>query len=147
MPDEHGNDWLIYTFIATTERRRLTINWEHDAYRWTIPDRVKRFSNRVRWLDDVLAVVGHGRDDLPSAPGGTGSRNLRSHRKSEPRGRSCSDHEPQDSLELLTRVRYNAANDAGADPTRSSQRRSCYSSGVPPASDRHDRHWCSAVPH
>jgi hypothetical protein len=33
---------------------RTAINHEHDAYRWTVPSKISRFSNRVPWLDTVL---------------------------------------------------------------------------------------------
>ncbi|WP_427132309.1 NUDIX domain-containing protein [Pseudarthrobacter sp. S9] len=46
--------WLVHTFTAVTSQRRLKIDWEHDAYRWITPNKVKRFVNRVAWLDDVL---------------------------------------------------------------------------------------------
>lgn len=54
VTDEFGAPWLIHTFTALTTQRRLTINWEHDSYRWTDPRKAKRFSNRVSWLDSVL---------------------------------------------------------------------------------------------
>jgi 8-oxo-dGTP pyrophosphatase MutT (NUDIX family) len=56
--DEHGEPWLIHTFTAVTSRRRLEIDWEHDSYRWTAPGKVKRFVNRVSWLDRVLQATG-----------------------------------------------------------------------------------------
>lgn len=46
--------WLVHTFAAVTSQRRLKIDWEHDSYRWIAPNKVKRFGNRVPWLDDVL---------------------------------------------------------------------------------------------
>jgi ADP-ribose pyrophosphatase YjhB (NUDIX family) len=54
ISDNAGNPWLVHTYTAFSKRRRLTINDEHDAYRWTIPAKVSRFSNRVPWLDTVL---------------------------------------------------------------------------------------------
>ncbi|MHC6231945.1 NUDIX domain-containing protein [Arthrobacter sp. MMS24-T111] len=57
IPDHEGNPWLVHTFTATSLRRRLTINDEHDAYRWTIPSKISRFSNRVPWLDTVLQAA------------------------------------------------------------------------------------------
>lgn len=59
VADGMGNPWLIHTFTAVTSRRRLKINWENDAYRWTAPHRAKRFTNRVGWLDRVLDATGH----------------------------------------------------------------------------------------
>lgn len=54
ISDDAGNPWLVHTYTAVTTRRRLTINDEHDAYRWTVPSKISRFSNRVPWLDVVL---------------------------------------------------------------------------------------------
>lgn len=55
--DEVGETWRVHTFRATTRQRRLTLNDEHDAYRWVSPEAVRRFGNRVGWLDDVLAAA------------------------------------------------------------------------------------------
>ncbi|MFS2087731.1 NUDIX domain-containing protein [Paenarthrobacter nicotinovorans] len=61
MRDGSGAPWLVHTFTAVTSTRRLEIDWEHEAYRWTPPSKVKRFSNRVYWLDQVLEATGfHG---------------------------------------------------------------------------------------
>ncbi|MGF9649155.1 NUDIX domain-containing protein [Pseudarthrobacter oxydans] len=60
LHDDRGQPWRVHTFRAVSARRRLTINWEHDAYRWTKPNKTKRFSNRVSWLDSVLEATGHG---------------------------------------------------------------------------------------
>jgi ADP-ribose pyrophosphatase YjhB (NUDIX family) len=57
LPDKQGNPWLVHTFTAVTRRRRLTINNEHDTFRWTAPSKVRRFSNRVTWLDQVLEAA------------------------------------------------------------------------------------------
>jgi ADP-ribose pyrophosphatase YjhB (NUDIX family) len=54
ISDNAGNPWLVHTYTAVTSRRRLTINDEHDAYRWTVPAKISRFSNRVPWLDIIL---------------------------------------------------------------------------------------------
>ncbi|MGF4041964.1 NUDIX domain-containing protein [Paenarthrobacter nitroguajacolicus] len=59
VADGLGNPWLIHTFTALTSRRRLKVNWENDAYRWTAPHKAKRFANRVVWLDNVLDATGH----------------------------------------------------------------------------------------
>lgn len=59
LHDDRGRPWLVHTFTAASARRRLRINWEHDAYRWTKPNKTKRFSNRVSWLDSVLEATGH----------------------------------------------------------------------------------------
>jgi 8-oxo-dGTP pyrophosphatase MutT (NUDIX family) len=54
-----GEPWLVHTFTAITARRRLRINWEHDSFRWTRPDKVRRFFNRVSWLETILDATGH----------------------------------------------------------------------------------------
>jgi 8-oxo-dGTP pyrophosphatase MutT (NUDIX family) len=54
LADGQGQVWLVHTFTAVTTRRRLTMNWEHDSYRWTAPRKVARFDGRVYWLDDVI---------------------------------------------------------------------------------------------
>jgi 8-oxo-dGTP pyrophosphatase MutT (NUDIX family) len=56
--DSDAEPWLVHTFTAVTSRRRLEIDWEHDSYRWTAPDKVERFVNRVSWLDLVLHATG-----------------------------------------------------------------------------------------
>jgi 8-oxo-dGTP pyrophosphatase MutT (NUDIX family) len=64
LTDHSGDPWLVHTFTAVTPRRRLSINDEHDDFRWTAPSKVRRFSNRVVWLDQVLeaaqATADHG---------------------------------------------------------------------------------------
>lgn len=59
LPDGSGAPWLVHTFTAVTSRRRLQLDWEHDAYRWTAPAKTPRFANRVSWLDAVLEATGH----------------------------------------------------------------------------------------
>lgn len=59
LDDDFGAMWTVHTFTASTLQRRLKIDWEHEAYRWTQPSKVKRFANRVPWLDLVLKVTGH----------------------------------------------------------------------------------------
>jgi 8-oxo-dGTP pyrophosphatase MutT (NUDIX family) len=49
-----NSPWRVHTFLVKTVRKRLIIDWEHDAYRWVDRHKLKRFSNRVAWLDDVL---------------------------------------------------------------------------------------------
>lgn len=66
VADDSGTPWLVHTFTALTSRRRLKINWEHDSYRWTAPNKVKRFTNRVRWLDNVLDATGHCPSTVPT---------------------------------------------------------------------------------
>jgi ADP-ribose pyrophosphatase YjhB (NUDIX family) len=60
LPDQSGALWLVHTFKASTSRRRLSINEEHDAYRWAKPAKVSRFSNRVAWLGAVLEETHRG---------------------------------------------------------------------------------------
>ncbi|WP_334171889.1 NUDIX domain-containing protein [Sinomonas sp.] len=69
ITDSIGGPWLVHTFTAVTSRRRLTINWEHDRYRWTPAPKVKRFSNRVAWLDSVLHATGHLAPAMPAPAG------------------------------------------------------------------------------
>jgi ADP-ribose pyrophosphatase YjhB (NUDIX family) len=57
LPDQQGNPWLVHTFTAITRNRRLTVNDEHDTFRWTAPSKIRRFSNRVTWLDQVLEAA------------------------------------------------------------------------------------------
>lgn len=57
LTDRHGQPWPVHTYRAKTHRRRLTLNWEHTAYRWVRPSRLNRFDGRVSWLDDVIHVV------------------------------------------------------------------------------------------
>lgn len=66
VADGSGTPWLVHTFTALTSRRRLEINWEHDSYRWTIPNKAKRFNNRVTWLDNVLDATGHCPATVPA---------------------------------------------------------------------------------
>lgn len=65
VADGSGTPWLVHTFTAFTSRRRLKINWEHDSYRWTVPHKAKRFTNRVIWLDNVLDATGHCQATCP----------------------------------------------------------------------------------
>lgn len=57
LQDEQGRTWPVHTYRAQTHRRRLTLNWEHTAYRWVRPSRLSRFDGRVSWLDDVIQAV------------------------------------------------------------------------------------------
>lgn len=56
--DGAGMVWTVHTYRAATQRRRLQLNHEHDAYRWVRPRNVAQFNNRVEWLDAVL--IGSG---------------------------------------------------------------------------------------
>jgi 8-oxo-dGTP pyrophosphatase MutT (NUDIX family) len=60
LTDHEANPWLVHTFTAVTRCRRLTINDEHDAFRWAAPSKISRFSNRVAWLDQVLEAAEAG---------------------------------------------------------------------------------------
>ncbi|MDQ0260583.1 8-oxo-dGTP pyrophosphatase MutT (NUDIX family) [Sinomonas atrocyanea] len=69
LPDRSGAPWLVHTFRASTSRRRLRINGEHDAYRWAKLAKVRRFSNRVAWLGTVLeATLRCDQGRSPGAP-------------------------------------------------------------------------------
>lgn len=65
ISDGNGQPWLVHTFTAVTSKRRLQIDWEHDSYRWTIPGKMKRFANRVVWLDLVLHAT-HSHSSAPN---------------------------------------------------------------------------------
>lgn len=67
VKDDRDLPWLIHTFIAVSSRRRLRIDWEHDAYRWTPVGKTKRFANRVSWLDTVLIANGYVTDSQHSS--------------------------------------------------------------------------------
>ena len=67
LEDTTGTLWLVHTFTALSARRRLHINWEHDAYRWTSPAKVRRFSNQVSWLEAVLQATGHSATQVHGA--------------------------------------------------------------------------------
>lgn len=60
LTDVLGGAWTVHTYRATTTRRRLFLNAEHDAYKWVEPRAVARFGNRVSWLADVLRAAGVG---------------------------------------------------------------------------------------
>ncbi|TWD47065.1 NUDIX domain-containing protein [Arthrobacter sp. AG367] len=55
--DNSGQPWLVHTYIAETSMRRLTLNWEHDCYRWTQANKSRRFANRVQWLDLIIEAT------------------------------------------------------------------------------------------
>ncbi len=57
ITDDGARQWLVHTFTAVTTKPRLEIDWEHESYRWTTPNKVKRFANRVSWLDLVLEAT------------------------------------------------------------------------------------------
>lgn len=59
IPDVKGRIWRVHTFRASTRQRRLTLDDEHDAYRWVAPQAVRRFGNRVDWLDEVFVATGY----------------------------------------------------------------------------------------
>jgi ADP-ribose pyrophosphatase YjhB (NUDIX family) len=58
LADSEGELWSVHTFRATTMRRRLVLNHEHDTYKWVDPRAVARFGNRVSWLGEVLSAAG-----------------------------------------------------------------------------------------
>lgn len=57
LADPRGGWWRVHTFRAATRVRRLELNWEHDAYRWVAPARLRRFDGQVPWLGQVLDVT------------------------------------------------------------------------------------------
>lgn len=60
--------WVVHTFRADTTRRRLELNWEHDAYRWVRRSSLRRFCGRVAWLDDVLRAGDPGGHSAGARP-------------------------------------------------------------------------------
>ncbi|GAA0466657.1 NUDIX domain-containing protein [Streptomyces olivaceiscleroticus] len=55
--DGEGRTWRVHTFHASTEQRRLTLNWEHECYRWVAPSRMRRFDGQVTWLQHVARAL------------------------------------------------------------------------------------------
>jgi len=55
--DGLGQPWLVHTYIAETSVRRLTLNWEHEQYRWTQVHKFRRYANRVQWLDLIIEAT------------------------------------------------------------------------------------------
>jgi 8-oxo-dGTP pyrophosphatase MutT (NUDIX family) len=58
--DAAGQPWQVHTFNASTLRKRLTLNWEHDTYRWVHARRLRKYDGRVPWLDTVVGAAGQG---------------------------------------------------------------------------------------
>ena len=48
----------VHTLHASTEQRRLTLNWEHDCYRLVEQSRVRRFDGQVAWLHHLNRALG-----------------------------------------------------------------------------------------
>ena len=59
LVDQLGDPWRVHTFAAEASDSALTINWEHDAYRWIAPSDISGLTHRVSWLDRVLEATGH----------------------------------------------------------------------------------------
>ena len=55
LPGDDGVPWEVHTFAAHTSVRKLSLNWEHDAYRWVKPHRVRGFT-QVHWLGAVMTA-------------------------------------------------------------------------------------------
>lgn len=53
LQDSFGRPWTVYTFCGETKKRRLSLNWEHEKYRWVSPRTVPRYI-QVSWLKDVI---------------------------------------------------------------------------------------------
>lgn len=68
LADQDGHLWTVHTYRATTTRRRLQLNEEHDGYRWVPPAGVARYSNQVSWLEQVLVASGVVRGDTVDGP-------------------------------------------------------------------------------
>ena len=59
LHDKSGANWTVHTFTAVTSNRRLSLDWEHESFKWTAPEKTARYTNRVPWLDTVLVATGH----------------------------------------------------------------------------------------
>ncbi|GHB73796.1 hypothetical protein GCM10010377_75250 [Streptomyces viridiviolaceus] len=57
LPDRADSVWTVHTFWAETERRRLALNWEHDAYCWIAPGLLPSVDGQVDWLAAVLSSM------------------------------------------------------------------------------------------
>ncbi|MGM7775840.1 NUDIX domain-containing protein [Arthrobacter sp. KNU-44] len=57
ISDDDGAPWLVHPYKAVTTQRRLRIGKMHESYRWTDSHKVRRFGNRVRWLEPVLRAT------------------------------------------------------------------------------------------
>lgn len=51
-----GTLWKVDTFAAISRTMALSLNWEHDAYRWVHPSEVPA-PDQVPWLPHVLAAT------------------------------------------------------------------------------------------
>jgi ADP-ribose pyrophosphatase YjhB (NUDIX family) len=58
LGDRRGDTWRVHTFLASTDKRRLKLNWEHTDYRWVSKHHVSRFDGQVEWLSDVIDALG-----------------------------------------------------------------------------------------
>lgn len=57
LTDRRGGEWRVHTFLASTGRYRLRLNWEHETYRWVHPHRIPRVDGQVDWLSHVLQAL------------------------------------------------------------------------------------------
>jgi len=61
--------WTIHPFLVDVTKRRLTLDWEHDRYRWVDPRQLGGYQ-RVSWLGLVLdALIQPRRDPHGDAAG------------------------------------------------------------------------------
>jgi len=54
LPSDDETLWTVHTFTAVARTETLSLNWEHDAYRWVHPTEVPA-TEHVPWLSHVLA--------------------------------------------------------------------------------------------
>lgn len=54
LAGDDGTLWKVHIFHATVRSRTLSLNWEHDQYRWVDPAEVPA-AHQVWWLRNVLA--------------------------------------------------------------------------------------------
>jgi 8-oxo-dGTP pyrophosphatase MutT (NUDIX family) len=52
--------WTVHTFAAQTSSPRLTLNWEHDNYRWVARHELRELPDQVPWLRDVVEAIALG---------------------------------------------------------------------------------------
>jgi hypothetical protein len=73
LPGDDEIPWEVHTFAAHTTIRKLTLNWEHDAYRWVKARHIRGFT-QVHWLSTVLRALEPRVDvDTGSTPSGAAS--------------------------------------------------------------------------
>lgn|SRR3989338_7389424 len=52
--------WIVRPFLFEAKSDDITIDWEHDEYKWILPEDIKKF-NAVPRLEEMLESVLHAR--------------------------------------------------------------------------------------